>query len=71
MNSEEPAFPVAPDVVGCGLSPVGLTKREYFAAVALKGLLSTDSRLSEFCQVAANAVMAADALIAELSKGEK
>lgn len=43
----------------------GLTKREYFAAVALQGLLSMDDwRLEDAAAVAADA---ADALIAALN----
>lgn len=43
---------------------VGLTKREYFAAMAMQGLLSTQARSDE----ASVAVRMADLLIKELSK---
>jgi len=45
---------------------LGLTKREYFAAMALQGLLS--GKLSDLDTEPAVAVMFADALINELNK---
>jgi hypothetical protein len=45
----------------------GLTKREYFAAMALQGILS-GSQFLESERFAKLAVKAADALIAELNK---
>ena len=48
----------------------GLTKREYFAAMAMQGLLS-DPELTAKPEVFAHeAVRHADALIVELNKGE-
>ena len=44
----------------------GLNKREYFAAMALQGLLANDSGL--ITSKAIDAVKAADALIEELNK---
>lgn len=48
----------------------GLTKREYFAAMAMQGLLS-NARLGDTCikQYAKDAVLHADNLIEELNKG--
>jgi len=43
----------------------GLTKREYFAAVALQGLLADPS--SQLDHAAHNAVVAADLLLRELN----
>jgi hypothetical protein len=48
----------------------GLTKREYFAAMAMQGFVAatrydSDSDIKYFAQIA---VQAADALIAELNK---
>jgi len=43
-NSKAPAFPVPlfdGDALPGGLDPNGLTKREYFAALALHGLLAS------------------------------
>jgi hypothetical protein len=44
----------------------GLTKREYFAAMALQGLLTTNDLTLQEC--AKSAVHTADLLIAELNK---
>ena len=44
---------------------MGLTKREYFAAIALQGLLANDSAL--ITSKVIDAVKAADALIEELN----
>ena len=46
----------------------GLTKREYFAAMALQGLVSKVNHLTPMEDVAIKAVKAADALIEELNK---
>ena len=46
----------------------GLTKREYFAAMALQGLLANDSGL--ITSKARDAVQAADLLIEELNKNK-
>lgn len=46
----------------------GLTKREYFAAAAMQGILASD--VDEDCEVVAWAVNAANALMAELEKRE-
>jgi len=45
----------------------GLTKREYFAAQAMSGIISSYESVSAQ-QVAREAVACADALIAELAK---
>ncbi len=46
----------------------GLTKREYFAAMAMQGLLANDSAL--ITNKARDAVQAADALIEILNKAK-
>jgi ribonucleotide monophosphatase NagD (HAD superfamily) len=64
VNEEENyAFPV---VVNSGTDYFygGLTKREYFAAMAMQGLLSNPNTIFETHY----AVIIADALIAELNK---
>lgn len=63
----EPAFPsVVPDVEQEFSAVLGLTKREFFAALAMAGLLANqgDYELSEAAQCA---VGAADKLIKELN----
>jgi hypothetical protein len=50
----------------------GLTKREYFAAMAMQGLLSSESGWKEpFDRIAAMAVSQGDLLIIELNKPTK
>jgi hypothetical protein len=51
-----------------GYPEEGLTKREYFAAMALQGVLSQSQFLINSEKFAKFAVEAADALIAELNK---
>ena len=78
MNPNDPAFMVIGTYAeGSNALPTGLTKREYFAAMALNhevqyGLESVDSEMAKdtFKTIAVNCVRMADALIAELSKGE-
>ena len=38
-NKDRPAFPVTKDM---GYADTGLTKREYFAGLAMQGLISSD-----------------------------
>lgn len=48
---------------------LGLTKREYFAAMAMQGLLSYEEGFQKSeSQIASYAVVQADALIKELDK---
>ena len=68
-KANEPAFSKAAsysDFYGLDESQIGLTKREYFAAMALQGLLANDSAL--ITSKVRDAVKAADALIEELNK---
>lgn len=51
------------------VSYLGLTKREYFAALALQGFASSDR--GSVHEMAEAAVMLADALILELNEGKK
>jgi hypothetical protein len=46
----------------------GLTKREYFAAIAMQGLVTVIHHTDRPYNVAKAAVMTADALIEELNK---
>lgn len=52
------------------ITHLGLTKREYFAAMALQGLLANRS-LHNDSEFAACSVIEADKLIAELNKDSK
>lgn len=71
MNPNDPAFPCKD--VGNLLNPPelpGLTKREYFAALAMQGMLSNVqySATVSWDELVEQAAKYADALIAELSK---
>lgn len=75
MNANEPAFPW--EQSPGNQNNLGLTKREYFAAMAMQGLLSNPitKELVEDCfglevprRVAELALHAADALLAELER---
>ena len=83
-NPNDFAFPpYCNDPKNCGLEHLhGLTKREYFAAMAMQAILNAQNHLylyangdvqekhsPEACAKAA--IYAADALIAELSKESK
>ena len=68
-HGDSPAFSKAAfytDEYGIDAPQEGLTKREYFAAMAMQGLLANDSGL--ITSKARDAVKAADALIEELNK---
>ena len=78
-NPNDTAFPSAWMQDHSGSLPVGgLTKREYFAALAMQGLLANSysngvnqpTSEASFSQLAGLAVNQADALIVELNKGE-
>lgn len=69
-NGNEPAYPLTEDSPRTGPRTwFGLTKREYFAAMAMQGMTSNNSITVE--TVAAWAVQYADALLAELGKEGK
>ena len=67
-NSKTPAFHATP--MDHTIDTMGLTKREYFAGLAMQGILSTgDSTYTPSADYyAKKAVLAADALLLELSK---
>lgn len=54
-----------------GVASEGLTKREYFASMALQGLLSGRNADVSAETLAKQSIMAADALIDELNKTSK
>lgn len=67
MSKDEPAFPLAVPT-DFQWANSGITKREYFAAMAMAGRISfTGAGEYELC--ANHAVAHADALIAALAKG--
>jgi hypothetical protein len=74
-NGYDKTFPPANS---SGITTNGLTKREYFTAMAMQGLLAGhyeyftgNADVSVPCEVSKYAVYNADALIAELNKSEQ
>lgn len=71
---DEPAFPSNLEWTFDGKKIIikngGLSKREYFAALAMQGLLS-NSRLTKYQHFPEDAVKCADALIEALQKGNE
>lgn len=74
-DSRESAYPLMPPLTVEGYSAngypwpqEGLTKREKFALHALQGLLANSRPSAQNNEAAREAVMYADALIAELNK---
>jgi hypothetical protein len=65
-KAKGPAFPLISD--DGYIINAGLTKREYFAAMALQGLLTDNESPNSREEFAGYAVKFADALIEELSK---
>jgi len=55
-------------VVQITTSEAGLTKREYFAAMTMQGLVAGATKNMPYSEFANQAVGLADALIAELNK---
>lgn len=47
-NSEEPALPTKEEFDSVVYNYMGLTKREYFAGLAMQGLLSNSAWMKEF-----------------------
>ena len=83
MKANQPAFPIPDFVNGNGdVQPgsIGLTKREYFAAMAMQGILchkgiswkiSQEKEVLIELTTAKDAIAEADALLAELEKEPK
>lgn len=70
-NKNDSAYPIeTTDASKYEFVDKGLTKRELISAMCLQGLLS-NSGLRHNIEYAKDAVKLADALIAELNKGEK
>lgn len=69
-NPNDPTFPVRN--YGVEMAEKGITKREYFAGLAMQGLLMSafkDGGFScDYESISMSALSATDALIAELSK---
>lgn len=63
----DPAFPVSPSDYS---AKHGLTKREYFAAMAMQGLLASDTHYTHYTLMTDRAVDFADMLIEKLNSTE-
>lgn len=68
-NANKPAMPIKIKSAFnyCSVY-LGLTKREYFAAMAMQGLLAQNSYYNSFDLLASDSVKQADALLKELEK---
>ena len=70
MNSKEPAFPLVETEAVRESVSLGLTKREYFAGLAMQGLISktgfTTTYENKQKNLAQEAVKFADSLLSEL-----
>ena len=74
----EPAFPVETSVGYYGKQTglltgwsIGLTKREYFAGLAMQGIISNATGCSTFMAYSQDAIGYADVLLEELVKEDK
>jgi len=67
-NPDDPAFPIS----ALGTADPGITKREYFAAMAMQGLASIQNpECFVHKAIAKHAVILADAMIAALNQTER
>ncbi len=68
-NGDQTAFPVHGGNHNFGIPFPGMTKREYFAGLAMQGALANDNGpAGDWKQLAEHAVSAADALLFELEQ---
>lgn len=65
-NSEQPAFPLTEFSSANGL--LGITKREYFAAMAMNGYMASSEYMSTSEEIARIAIRTADELLRQLEK---
>lgn len=67
-DATQPNVNAFPRMFGNDAPQDGLTKREYFAAMALQGLLACPNNVNMAQDIAKGAVIMADQLIIELNK---
>jgi hypothetical protein len=72
-NGKKPAFQTAIGMSNSEMENMGLTKREYFAGLAMKGLLSSNMEGMSIGRIdvqlfAETSVLMSDLLLAELEK---
>ncbi|MNG66045.1 hypothetical protein D3C71_343910 [compost metagenome] len=63
----DPNHAAQPYVQLDGRGEAGLTKREYFAAMAMQGILANDTHSRSMAEIAKEAVIMANSLIKELN----
>lgn len=68
-NPEHNAFPVVVTAADATYS-TGLTKREYFAAMAMQGIIANPNIEISYDELAESSVRQAECLIDELNKKE-
>jgi len=66
-NGKQPAFPV--ESLGAAFGSAGMSKREYFAAMAMQGLLAT-ATAENLYMIGDMSVEIADALLKALAESE-
>lgn len=74
VTADEPIHPTDITIHNTRHVGVGLTKREYFAAMAMQGILSCDYSIQQYCEpnsIGLQSVQFADALIAALNEGSE
>lgn len=68
-NPNDSAYPVRLNPQDPHSDMGGLTKREYFAAMAMQGMMVADMKSDEWSEIRARrSIRMADSLIAELNK---
>lgn len=68
-NKNDFAFPVLDtSQTPNGTNQLGLTKREYFAGLAMQGLIACPDSSGNFATIADDAISFADALLERLEK---
>lgn len=69
-NSEQPINPLPSDVDSSKIECIGLTKREFFAGLAMQGMISSNQNLNlsieEAQCIASQSVQFADELLKQL-----
>lgn len=70
-KSNDAAFSNASDQYGNSTIGYGLTKREYFAALAMQGAIASNYKQQTTKEIAKRAVELANALIEELNRETK
>jgi DNA-binding CsgD family transcriptional regulator len=69
-NADMPAMPTIAQHGDLMIDSSGLTKREHFAAMAMQGLLASET-IATFEEFAGSSVQMADALLAELERTQQ